>query len=160
MLEVDTDVLICRRNARALRAFPLNTPRLNEPRTRGASVGEPYRTPRRCTFVTTLTLVSALPLAAHSAAQSRSAARIAALEVRAGGRLGGLRPGYRERSDDRLSGLGTLSDVLHVQKLLATGAVLARVDRGFERLHRRITYRPATCWITRRSPPSTSAAAG
>jgi beta-lactamase class A len=84
-----------------------------------------------------LTLVSAL--AAHLAAQTCSAARIAALEIRAGGRLGvfardtanGMTIAYRDSE-----GFPMCSTF----KLLVAGAVLARVDRGLERLDRRISY--------------------
>lgn len=72
-------------------------------------------------------------------ASLRNAARIAALEVRAGGRLGvfardtanGLIIAYRDA--ERFPMCSTF-------KLLVAGAALARVDRGFERLDRRIPY--------------------
>ena len=94
---------------------------------------------RRRTFMTTLPLISALPPAAYSAAQTRSAARIAALEVRAGGRLGVF-------ARDTANGVTIAHRDLErfpmcsTSKLLVAGAVLARVDRGLERLERRIPY--------------------
>ncbi|MBV8474189.1 MAG: class A beta-lactamase [Hyphomicrobiales bacterium] len=71
-----------------------------------------------------------------------AAARIAALEARAGGRLGvcvsEAKSGRRlaHRADERFPMCSTF-------KALAAAAILARVDKGAERLDRRIAYGPA-----------------
>ncbi|MBV8661754.1 MAG: class A beta-lactamase [Hyphomicrobiales bacterium] len=71
-----------------------------------------------------------------------AAARIAALEARVGGRLGvcvsEAKSGRRlaHRADERFPMCSTF-------KALAAAAILARVDKGAERLDRRIAYGPA-----------------
>jgi len=94
---------------------------------------------RRRTFVMALTLMNVVPPAARAAASSGAAERIAALEVRSAGRLGvfaqdtanGATIAYRDA--ERFAMCSTF-------KMLLTGAVLARIDRGVERLDRRISY--------------------
>jgi beta-lactamase class A len=89
--------------------------------------------------VTALTFASVFPPAAFAGMQTHATARIAALERRVGGRLGvfardtatGRTIGHRD--SERFPMCSTF-------KLLVAGAVLARVDRGLERLDRRITY--------------------
>jgi len=81
----------------------------------------------------------ALPLARATTPASSFEAELAALERRYGGRLGvamldtgsGRRVGYRAGERFMMCSTG---------KLLAVGAVLARVDRGAERLDRRIVF--------------------
>lgn len=89
-----------------------------------------------------LQLLLAAPAKHLSAGTADFDARLAALEQRHGGRLGvaildtgtGRRAGYR--TDDRFLMCSTF-------KLLAAAAVLARVDRGQERLDRRIIFEQA-----------------
>ncbi|HKR77907.1 MAG TPA: class A beta-lactamase [Rhodanobacter sp.] len=97
---------------------------------------------RRTLLKTTLLGASALafrPLLARTAHEDAVEARLAALERRHGGRLGvaildtgnGRRHGHR--ADERFLMCST-------HKLLTVGAVLARVDRGAERLDRRVVF--------------------
>lgn len=97
---------------------------------------------RRTLLKTSLLGASALMLRAGLASPARGAeveARLAALERRHGGRLGvaildtgsGRRHGHR--ADERFLMCST-------HKLLTVGAVLARVDRGAERLDRRVVF--------------------
>lgn len=99
---------------------------------------------RRTLLKTALLGASALalrPRIAHAVKAAGAEARLAALEQRHGGRLGvaildtgsGRRLGHR--ADERFLMCSTF-------KLLAVGAVLARVDRGAERLDRRIVFGP------------------
>lgn len=75
-------------------------------------------------------------------AAERAQARFAALEAASGGRLGvqvrdtGTAATFGYRADERFPLCSTF-------KLLAAGAVLARVDAGAESLERRIAYGPA-----------------
>jgi len=97
---------------------------------------------RRTLLKTTLLGASALALGPAFARAGREPdveARLAALERRHGGRLGvaildtgnGRRHGHR--ADERFLMCST-------HKLLTVGAVLARVDRGVERLDRRVVF--------------------
>lgn len=97
---------------------------------------------RRTLLKTTLLGASALALGPAFARAGRTSdveARLAALERRHGGRLGvaildtgnGRRHGHR--ADERFLMCST-------HKLLTVGAVLARVDRGVERLDRRVVF--------------------
>ena len=86
-------------------------------------------------------LASLTPLAARAASPQAAEDRIAALEARAGGRLGvcviEAKSGRRiaHRAEERFPMCSTF-------KALAAAAVLSRVDRGEERLDRRIAYGP------------------
>jgi beta-lactamase class A len=86
--------------------------------------------------------VALLPLSRAALAGNESEEMIAQIEKRAGGRLGvavldtqtGRRADYR--ADERFPMCSTF-------KLLAVSAVLTRVDRGLEKLDRRIAYTEA-----------------
>ena len=105
----------------------------------------PILTHRRAFLAGLAALLSPLPAGAAdfvSADSVKSASeRIAALEARAGGRLGvfvldtasGL--SIAHRSDERFPMCSTF-------KLLTAAAALKRVDEGAERLDRKITYGP------------------
>lgn len=85
--------------------------------------------------------LAAFPLLPLTVANADAADAFAALEQRHGGRLGvavldtGSGRRLLHRADERFLMCST-------GKLLAVAAVLARVDRGEERLDRRITFRP------------------
>ncbi|WP_243317452.1 class A beta-lactamase [Geothrix paludis] len=97
---------------------------------------------------TALLLIQALqaapptPASARTPAQAPAPARLAALEARTGGRLGvvaldtGTGRRIAHRGEERFPLCSTF-------KVLLAGAVLARVERGRERLDRPITYTKA-----------------
>jgi beta-lactamase class A len=86
--------------------------------------------------------VCALPFVGPAFAGDNPAGLIAAIEARAGGRLGvaalDTRSGRRiaHRADERFPMCSTF-------KVLAVGALLARIDRGEEKLGRWVPYRPS-----------------
>lgn len=97
---------------------------------------------RRTLLKTALLGASALalrPALARAAHEADVEARLAALEQRHGGRLGvaildtGDGRRYGHRADERFLMCST-------HKVLTVGAVLARVDRGAERLDRRVVF--------------------
>jgi beta-lactamase class A len=96
----------------------------------------------RRAFIVGLAACLAPSLARAGDASQAAGERIAAIEARAGGRLGvavlDTESGRRlaHRADERFPLCSTF-------KVLAAAAVLARVDAGTERLERRVAYGPA-----------------